>query len=146
MEKVRTFFGSALEGRLVHRDPDGFELYMKQFEDGKEIQIEIKPFSKRRTSGKPWELTNFNGYYWAIVVRKCADAYGELNQKVMHGIIQIGVGNLVMSKEGKEIPKGTDWMSGWEFSEYCARCRTWASIELGIYIPEPHEYGERYAM
>ena len=144
MGKERTFFGSISKGRFVHKDPNGFELYLKQFEDGKEMQVEIKPFSKHRSSGKPWETTNFNGYYWGIFVRKAADAYGELNQKVMHGIIQIGTGNFTMSKEGKEIPNGTDHMSGAEFSEYCSRVRMWASIELEIYIPEPNEYGERY--
>jgi hypothetical protein len=64
----------------------------------------------------------------------------------MHGIIQIGVGNFKMSKDNKEIPLGTNEMTGWEFAEYCSRARMWASQELEIYIPEPHEYGERYAM
>ncbi len=144
MVKERIFFGSVNQGKLVHRDPDGFEMFIRQFKDGREMQMTIKPYSPRRTSGKPWETTNFNGYYWGVIVRQCADAYGELNQKVMHGIIQIAVGNCSMSKEGKEIPLGTENMTGAEFSDFCSRARMWASQELGIYIPEPHEYGERY--
>ena len=146
MEKIRKFFGSAFQGRFVHKDPDAFDEYIRQFEDGKEMQIEIKPFSKVRTSGLPGEPTNFNGYYWAVVVRMVADEMGELDQDYVHGLLQIAVGNFKVSPSGDKIPLGTKKMSGANFSDYCMRARMWANIpgnltQHGIFIPQPHEYG-----
>jgi len=139
MNNKRTFFGIATKGRFMHRDPDGFELYMIQFEDGKEMQIEIKPFSKRRTSKQPGEITNFNGYYWKFIVRAVADEMGELNQDYVHGLIQVSTGNFKVSSKGDKIILGTNKMTGSEFADYCSRARMWASQELGLFIAEPNQ-------
>ncbi|MDD5068065.1 MAG: hypothetical protein PHN89_00490 [Candidatus Pacebacteria bacterium] len=133
------FFGSIWKGDVVHNDPEKIKKYLSQFEDGQEVEITIGKKRKVRTSGQPGELTNFNGYYWGVIVRMIADEMGEIDQDYVHGVIQIAAGNFKISKYGDKIPKGTKNMTGAEFSDYCSRCRIWASKELGLSIPEPNE-------
>lgn len=143
--------------------------YFKTIDDGKEIEVEFREPKKIRTSGQPGEETNFNGYYWGIIVKMVADEMGELDQDYVHNLLQLSVGNIRNS--GKErypdrpqycpsqiwellkengfikcniadnVPGGTKGMTGGEFAEYCSKCRIWASKELNLYIPEPYEVG-----
>lgn len=118
--------------------------YIQKFEDGKEIEMTVEPRRIRRTSGQPDELTNFNGYYHAVIKRLIADEMGELDDDYTHNLIQLMVGNFRVAKDGTKVPAGTKNMSGGEFAEFCAKCRIWASKELHLSIPEPHEaeYGQ----
>ena len=138
------FFATIEQGKVKHADPQAFQTYViSKFKEGQEVEITIKKKYKKRTSGQPWELTDFNGYYWYCIVRPIADEIGEIDQEAVHGWIQIGAGNFKEVK-GKKIPLGTSEMSGGKFAEYCSRARIWAGTpgeitEKGIYLPEPHE-------
>ncbi len=138
------FYGSVFKKDIVFKNPDLIAKHLSQFEDGQEVEITIDKKSKKRTSGQPGEDTNFNGYYWAIIVRMVADEIGELDQDYVHGLIQIAVGNFKVSRWEDKIPLGTSKMTGAEFADYCSRCRIWASKELNLYVPEPHETEYNY--
>lgn len=135
------FFGKILNGELIQDDSESFQKYLATHFEGKEIEMTVGPKYKRRTQGDPGEETNFNGYYWAVVVRMIADEMGEWDQDVVHDYIQMAVGNVRVMKNGIKLPAGTKEMSGVEFAEYCSKVRTWANSpdELNLYIPEPHE-------
>lgn len=142
---VPKFYGTIKNGRIEHQVPEMFQNYITfNFKEGQDVEITVKKKFKKRTSGQPWEETNFNGYYWAVVVRMVADEIGELNQEVVHGYIQVGAGNYTQMRSGDRIPKGTSDMSGADFAEYCMRARMWAGTpgnicDAGIFIPQPHE-------
>lgn len=146
------FYGTISNGKIVHADPEAFEKYIRNFQEGKEVEITVGPKYKRRTQGAPGEPTNFNGYYWGVIIRIISDVMGELDDNVTHGLLQ-----MIFNKKGVEIcnpetkllenieiPRGTKYLSGGDFAEYCMKIRTWAAIpgnltESGVYIPEPHE-------
>lgn len=142
------FFGTIKNGKIEHQDADKFNNFVTfAFKEDQEVEISVKKKFKKRTSGQPGEETNFNGYYWMVVVRMVADEMGEIDQDVVHDIIQIEAGNFKMVKVGTheiKVPKGTSDMSGGEFAEYCSRARIWAGTpgnicDAGMFIPQPHE-------
>jgi hypothetical protein len=146
------FFGKIERGVFRHNDDDAFRKYMAKFGDGQEMEMTVGPKYKRRTSGQPDELTNFNGYYWAVVVRMISDEMGEIDDNYTHNMLQmifnkrgVTVADPVTKKPVNiEVQAGSKYMSGGEFADYCSKIRTWASIpgnicDAGLYIPEPNE-------
>lgn len=146
------FYGTVSGGKFIHSDPALFENYIRKFDDGKELEITVGPKYKRRTTGAPGEETNFNGYYWAVIIRIISDVMGELDDNITHNLLQMifnKKGITVFDPETKmmdrfEVPRGTKDLSGAEFAEYCSKIRMWAAIpgnlcNEGCYIPEPNE-------
>jgi len=146
------FYGTISSGKFVHRLPELFNRYIRKFKDGQEIEITIGPKYKKRTQGDPGEETNFNGYYWAVIIRIVSDTMGEIDDNVTHGLLQMLFnkrGARVFDPETKkgiyvEMPRGTKHLSGAEFADYCSKIRMWAAIpdnlcEKGCFIPEPNE-------
>jgi hypothetical protein len=139
------FFATIEQGRIKHADPQAFQTYVvTKFKEGAEVEITIKRKYKRRTSGQPGEETNFNGYYWGVIIPILSDTTGEADTKKLDSALQILVGNKNIIF-GKEVPKGTSKMSGAEFAEYCGKIRMLAGstdnpfLDQPIFIPEPHE-------
>ena len=146
------FYGKVTNGLIEHVDSDAFKRHVSMYPDGTEVEITIGRRYRRRTQGLPGEDTNFNGYYWGVIVRMVADEMGELDNDFIHNMLQMlfnrkGISTVdpdTKMRVNIEVPRGTKYLSGGEFSEYCSRIRTWASIpgnicERGLYIPEPHE-------
>ena len=133
------FYGQMKGGKLIINDRDQFDLYLQKFPDETEMEFTISRKYKRRTSGQADEKTNFNGYWWAVIIRMVADEMGEMDDDYIHNLIQVEVGNIRPTKDGQVVPAGTKHLSGGEFAEMCSKARIWASKELNLYIPEPHE-------
>lgn len=138
------FYGTIKGGKVEHQDPDKFNNYVTfAFKEDDSVEIVVKKRAKRRTAGLPGEETNFNGYYWAVIVRMIADHIGEIDQDVVHQWIQIAIGHTKAMPDGEKVPMGTSHLSGAEFSEYCSRVRMWAgnpdNALGGMFIPQPHE-------
>jgi hypothetical protein len=161
------FYGSIWKGDVVHSNVEKIKKHLSQFEDGQEVEIIISKRRKARTSGQPGEETNFNGYYWGVIVKMVADFMGEMDMDYVHGLLQSVTGNIrntglskypdrpefcpseiwellktngyLKGETPDNIPAGTKNMTGGEFSEYCSKCRIWASKELNLSIPEPNE-------
>lgn len=133
------FYGIMKGGKLILNDRDQFDLHLEKYKDDTEMELTISRKYKKRTSGQSDEDTNFNGYYWGVIIRMVSDHMGELNDSYTDDLLQIETGNVKRSDSGKEIPLGHKEMSGGEFAEYCSRCRIWASKELQLNIPEPNE-------
>lgn len=136
------FYATAEAGRIAWTDREAVSRYMAKFAPGTELELTICKKYRRRTSGKPDEETNFNGYLWAVPIRMIADEIGEENDEIVHQWIQLAVGNVKVMKDGTKVPAGTRDMSGAEFADYCARIRIWAANFLKMNIPEPNEVEE----
>jgi len=138
------FYGIIKNGQIIWNDSEYFAQHILKFKDGQEVEMTLEKKHKRRSSGLPGEAANFNGYYWAVVVRIIADEMGEFDQDLVHHWIQLEVGNFQTMKNGTRVPLGTSKMSSGEFAEYCSRVRMWAATpgnvcDKGCYIPEPNE-------
>ena len=143
---IPKFFGKIINEKFVLNkvDSKNYNGYIGTFREGQEVEMTVKNKTKKRTSGQPDEETNFNGYYWGIIVAIIADEIGEYKTEDIHNWIQVEVGNTKMTPNRKIIPSGTSEMSGGEFAEFCSKARQWANMpgnicEAGLYIPEPHE-------
>lgn len=138
------FYGTIKDGKIEHQNPELFQNYVTfNFKDDQEVEIVVKKRAKRRTAGLPGEETNFNGYYWTVIVRTIADHIGEMDQDIVHQWIQTAVGHTKAMPDGTKVPIGTSHLSGGEFSEYCKRVRMWAGNSEnalgGLFLPQPHE-------
>lgn len=133
------FYGIARNGRFVPANPERIAEYLRGYQDGQELEIAVSKKYKRRTSGQPDELTNFNGYYHAVIVKMVAEQIGELDLDYVHHWIQMKAGNTKQMPDGTVLPKGTRYLSGGEFAEFCSKARMWANQYLGLIIPEPNE-------
>ncbi len=125
------FYGIIKNEQIMQCDPELFAQYLQKFEDGDQIEMTVERRFKRRTSGRPGEETNFNGYYWAVVVRLVSDAMGEIDDNETHMLLQTlfnkkgvtAVDPDTKQKRNYEIPRGTKDLSGAEFAEYCSKIR-----------------------
>lgn len=139
------FYGIKKSNRFVFKDPESFSVYMQKFKDDTEMEMIVKRKYKKRTTGAPGEDTNFNGYYWGVIVAMVADEIGEADRQQVSDWIQLSIGNVKKMPGGKEVAGSTSEMSGGDFADMCSRVRTWAGTntkifgESGFYIPEPHE-------
>src|SRR3990167_2944614 len=131
------FKGIVENGRLRLLDPEVFKDYIASFfKEKKEVSVWVKPKRKLRTTGKPDEASNQNGYYWVAVVRIPADHFGYTD-KEMHDAFRYMF--LRKEEQGKPPTLGTTTvMNTQEFAEYVEKCRRWCA-EQGLVIPNPGE-------
>jgi len=149
------FFASIKDGKLFFNigQRELFNNYITKWPDGKEVELTIKAKYKKRTSGQPDEETNFNGYYWGVIIKIIGDELGYYTKEELeyiHDWLQMKIGNVKIMPDKTMVPAGTSNKSGAEFAEYCSKARMFASTpgnicEQGMYIPEPNEaeYEER---
>ena len=138
------FYGKAVNNKFVFDKRSDFDFYMEKFKDNTPLEMTVKRKYKQRTSGKYDEETNFNGYYWSVLVAMVADEIGEADRQCVHDWIQVAIGNIKRMPDGREVAGNTSDMTGGEFAEMCQRARYWAATprnicEMGLIIPEPNE-------
>lgn len=87
-----------------------------------------------------------NRYYWGVLVELVSDAMGSIYPEEAHNYMQslfLKDIFIYVDKKGLtrqvEIIKSTTGLKTDEFEEYQKKCREWASVELGCYIPLPNE-------
>lgn len=85
-----------------------------------------------------------NKYYWAVPIKILSEETGImpmevheiLKNKFLTHIVFLDIKN---KKVELESTKQTSSLTTEEFEEYLRNIRTWASLELGIFIPLPNE-------
>ncbi len=89
-----------------------------------------------------------NSYYWGVVIDMLSENTGFTPDE-MHEVLKnrflnyskklklhpLGISNL----ETQKLTKSTTALTTVEMEGYLSSIRTWASINLGCYIPEPNE-------
>jgi hypothetical protein len=88
---------------------------------------------------------NQNRYYWGVIIELLHEYNGDEKDK-WHNRLKnqfLKEIHFVKGKEGKIIEmqedKSTTELDTKEFEEFLSQIRIWASSELGVWIPEPHE-------
>jgi len=139
MQKPK-FYGTIKKGHKIELDDRNlFNLYVTKFNEGDRIEMTIARKYRRRTQGMTDEDTNFNGYWWKCIVKPVADYMHDYDLEYIHKIILLQIGHFRVDKFGNKHAEETKNLSGGEFSELCKKARTWASMELGLYLFEPYE-------
>lgn len=86
-----------------------------------------------------------NRYYWGIVIELVSEELGHTKDEtheLLKSMFLKEMHHLKLPNEKiKEITiiKSTAELTTVEFEEYMSSCRTWASLELELWIPEPNE-------
>lgn len=134
----QVFIGKIENGQLHLADKQKFNLYISQMQG--EVELTIKKRRKLRTTGKAWEKSNQNGYYWGVVIPiiQSHPQFMGWNKQEIHE----GIKNKFLRIGGTdEFPKvrGTSTLNTQEWEETMSNIRMWASDMLEIYIPLPNE-------
>lgn len=122
------FYGELYDGKMTWYDPEGLKKYLLSLGD-----LEVQVLVEKK---KKWRSDNQNRYYWGVVIDILGSELGY-NPEEMHEALKWQF----LRVEGGKIPtvKSTASLSTVEFEDYMGQIRTWASIEFGVYIPEPNE-------
>lgn len=109
------FVGNVKKGKLTLYDLKGFKEYIYQFEG--DIELDVKLAEKSQSPQQ-------NAYY-RVIIRELGKELGY-NEHEMHQTI----------KEKFEI-ESTKNLSSDEFKDYIDNIIRWASMEMGIVLPDP---------
>ncbi|MBU1308800.1 MAG: hypothetical protein KKE30_04610 [Gammaproteobacteria bacterium] len=85
-----------------------------------------------------------NSYYWGVIVKIISDELGYspaqihemLREEFLYEVLHIKTRDGITQKK---IAKSTTEITTTEAEDYYSSIRQWASITLGLWIPEPHE-------
>lgn len=86
---------------------------------------------------------NQNRYYWGVVINMLSEHTG-FTPSEMHEVLKyrfLSYPRILISKTPEKvlIAKSTTNLTTKEFEEFMTRVRQWASIDLGLWIPEPNQ-------
>ena len=119
------------KGKLTLDDIFAFKAELSRLE-GKSITVELKQQRKARSG-------NQNRYYWLIVIGLISESTGytpdechELLKQIFNGVSRDIAGATYL------IPQTTTKLNTKEWEDYMSLIRTWASAELGLFIPCPN--------
>ena len=85
-----------------------------------------------------------NKYYWGVIVQTLSDELGYTRNEI-HDLIKyrfLSTPDIVKGRTGQVMlqrTKSTTELDTKSFESLMSEIREWASIELGIYLPEPNE-------
>jgi hypothetical protein len=85
-----------------------------------------------------------NAYYWGVVIQMIADhcGYGSRDEiEILHDYLRAKYLKRTIVLDHCEEVKvlSTTDLSTTEFMEYCQKIQMWASLKLGLSIPDPNE-------
>jgi hypothetical protein len=136
------FTGKISKGKFFMDNRKDFDGYVGSLGEG-EYQLTIEKRRKARTTGKEWEQSNENGYYWAIVIPHLQRYFASIGLRMDTNQVHDGIKMLFLN-EGmfSKFPKigSTAKLSTDEWEALMSRIREWAAEEYHLYIPQPNEY------
>lgn len=126
---------SVKNGKVEFIDRDSFLADMRRYE-GKEACVVVKPLSEKQNRS-----LKQNAYYHGVVLKILSEELGytglEIHEVLKHQFLPTH--DFFFKGEQYMIAPSTTDLNTAEFEEYLSHIRTWASSELGIFIPEPNE-------
>jgi len=134
------FDGKVENKKLVLNDSKAFLNHVAGL-DAQEVQITLE---KRKKYVQ--RSNNQNRYYWGVVISILSAETGYSSTE-MHEVLKYEfLGRMIkLSEKIQSVTfSSTADLTTSEFEDYLSRVRTWASIKLSIYIPEPNEVPYEY--
>lgn len=131
---IKNWFGNVGEnGILLLDEQNAFENHARKF-SGKRVILTLRQYRKQRSN-------NQNRYYWGVVIHLLSEDTGETPERI-HDAMRLKF----LLRKGKKFPilKSSSELNTSEFEDYLSKIRSWASVEMGINIPEPHEVTFEY--
>ena len=125
------------KGKVEIEDRGNFELWVGQFE-GKKVEVIVRKKVYKRTTGKPNEEGNQNGWYWAIVLPTIAKHSGETVERLHEQFTAMFAPYTRQECFGVYlvVKIRTHEMSREQFTEFVESIRVFVA-DFGIVIPDP---------
>jgi len=120
--------------------PKDKALFVAAFRCHEGKDVEFQPVRHREVRS-----LNQNRYYWKVIIPSVADAMGEDDPESVHAVLKnecnyeiraIGKGS---ERKEYRVPLSTADLSTADFELYAERCRRFAAVFFGIYVPLPNE-------
>ena len=136
---TKKVYGNVQNGKFT---PKSMPLFIEAFKafDGKEVELTVRQNANQRTNAQ-------NAYYWGVCLQMISE-YTGYTEDELHVIFKrkylIDNNRILEISRKKLIDSNIPYLSTTqlhtvEFNEYLEKIRNFASLELGIYIPEPNE-------
>jgi len=106
----------------------------------KELPFEFTPYAVKIEIIKNNRSNNQNRYYWGVVLKYISNNTGSTPEE-LHDVFKPMFLKEFISFNGSEVErvKDTKRLTTLEFEAYLTKIRTFASAELGVFIPLPNE-------
>lgn len=124
------FKGWIKDGSFI---PDNIVRYKQRLIELEGKQVNMSPVRYRENRSN-----NQNRYYWGIVIKMIADHCGYMEDD--YESVSDELKRKHLGTQGNlQIAKSSSSLNTKEFEDYMSKIRTWASIDLGLYIPLSNE-------
>jgi hypothetical protein len=133
------FRATVEKDKLKFETPDQFSLWLGQF-IGKTVEVIVRKVKRPRSTGKPYENGNQNGYYRGVIIPISAKCLGY-TEKEMHEVFieEYAPYRIVQFKEKQiKVRIRTSEMDTVQMSEFTDNCIR-GMAELNCVIPEPQK-------
>lgn len=134
-------YATIIKDEMKLKNPETFKKFITALKyktkDETKIKMTLERDIKRRTSGKDWENSNENGYYWAVVIPILSEYFGYFPQET-HESLKLKF----LQKGGSDkFPRlgSTSNLNKIEWEELMEKIRIWALTDFNVKIPEPNE-------
>ena len=138
-QKKLKFHGTIQGHKFLAKEPKAFLAHVKSL-SGQEVTVTVNKYRayKQRSNDQ-------NRYYWGVVIKLLRDETGHSPEE-LHEILKLKFLLKTYQLKGKQFPGvvSTADLSTMEFEDLMAKIRSWASLDLGIYIPAPNEVSFEY--
>jgi hypothetical protein len=126
------FVGMVKNGEFVADDQDGYSVWMTNL-DGKLCSLTIGEKKNQRTM-------NQNKYYNGVVLKIIGQHLGYERDEV-HEILSAKFLKKMLNVGGNDmvVVKSTTSLTTEEMSHYIEKCKRFAAVEFGCFIPEPED-------
>lgn len=134
-------YATIIKDEMKLKNPETFKKFITALKyktkDETKIKMTLERDIKVRTSGKDWENSNENGYYWSVVIPILSEHFGYLPDET-HEALKLKF----LQKGGDDkLPRlgSTASLNKIEWEELMERIRVWALTDFNVKIPEPNE-------
>lgn len=134
---IPKFIGKQYNGKLYIDDTEGFRNWLKGLGPG-DLEIVVRQHKLTRSDRQ-------NRYMWGVVYEMISEHTG-MTPTAIHEYLKTEflTEKHIMKMKGDyvvevDVPRSSSVLKTNEFEDYLSKVRQWASQELGIYVPLPHE-------
>jgi hypothetical protein len=132
-----SFLARVEKNKLKLEDPENFGLWCGQFE-GKNVKVKVEKIRKPRSTGKPDELGNQNGWYWGVILPLSAKELGYTVYE-MHEVFTAEFAPCIFKDFGNKkvaVKIRSSEMDTTQFKDYIDSIII-KMAEMSVIIPEP---------
>lgn len=104
--------------------------WMNKFKEGTHVFVTVEKITKRKMRS-----VEQNAYYWGIVIKILCEEIGYSKDE-MHDALRMKF-LTYENVQGLPTTLSTTQLSTIEFEAYLEQIRRWASMDMGIIIPDP---------